>query len=300
MDPVTHTLTGYALGQFFKKKKGSILLLIGASLAPDIDYITRFWGVDVFLRYHRGITHGVIALVVIPPILGLIVSMFKKGGFLYHSTLFFIGYAVHLLMDLTNQYPTRILSPLDWSKYSLGLTFILDPYVVVTLFVVFIFTLKKDAKRVMITGFAFVFLFVYVGGKYFLKVRTEDFLRENLDEYHYFLSPLPNDFTRWWFVTESNGEYKTGVVDILTETVCVVGTYEYNDNEPEIRESKELETVKNFLYFARFPYPEKRIEGGETVVRWKELAYSFIPGEHFVARVRFDEKGRATEEGFRF
>jgi inner membrane protein len=300
MDPVTHSLTGYALSQFFSRKRSTLLLMVGASVAPDLDYITRFWGLDVFLRYHRGITHGVLALLVMPVIIGLLMRLWVGRRILYYSMLAFLGYGVHLLMDLTNQYPTRILSPLDWSKYSLNLTFIIDPYVVGGLILVLILTLRKDSKRRLITASILILLVFYGLTKYSLRQMNEDFLRENLDEYHYFLVPLPNDFTRWWFVTESDGVYKTGLVDILTQTVCVTGTYEYSEAAPEIVESKELRTVKNFLYFSRFPYPEATIDGEDVVVRWRELAYSFIPGEHFTATVRFDEKGRAVEELFRF
>ncbi len=300
MDPVTHSLTGYALSQFFNRKRSTLILMIGASVAPDLDYITRFWGTDVFLRYHRGITHGVLAFLLIPLLVGLAMRLWTGRRILYYSMLAFLGYGVHLLMDLTNQYPTRILSPLDWSKYSLNLTFIIDPYVVGGLILVLLLTLRKDSKRRMITATILILLVFYGLTKYSLRQMNEDFLRENLDEYHYFLAPLPNDFTRWWFVTESDGVYKTGLVDILTRTVCITGTYEYSEAEPEVRESKELRTVRNFLYFSRFPYPEKTMEGRDVVVRWRELAYSFIPGEHFTVTIRFDERGRAVEERFRF
>ena len=82
MDPVTHALTGAAIKQLGFKRKATLAVLLISSLAPDLDYITRFWGADVFLRYHRGITHGVAALVVVPIIIAVAFG-YKKGFFYY-------------------------------------------------------------------------------------------------------------------------------------------------------------------------------------------------------------------------
>jgi inner membrane protein len=300
MDPVTHGLTGVALSNLFPKKKATFTVLLVASLAPDFDYITRIWGVDAFLRYHRGITHGIIALFVIPLLLGIFANWRVGKNFLYYIFISFVGYGTHLVMDLTNQYPTRILSPLDWSQYSLDLTFIIDPYVVGGLILCIILTAKKSARKRTITAIILLCMVMYMSTRFYLKNRTEDFLRTQLDEYHYRLSPLPNDFSRWWFSTHSDDTYKVGFVDLLTRSVCVQREFLYSEDEPEIRESKQLKTVKNFLYFARSPLPLIERKDDETIVTWLELSYFFIPGDHFIARVRFDDLGRAVEEYFRF
>jgi inner membrane protein len=301
MDPVTHGLTGIFLSNLFPgKKKLSLLVLFFASMAPDIDYITRIGGLDVFLRYHRGITHGILALFVVSILTGIIVRWFTGKGFLYPALLAFFGYGVHLLMDLTNQYPTRILSPLDWTGYSLDLTFIISPYVTGGVLLGIVLTLRKRSRKVLVTLTISLLLLVYFGTRFYLKGAAEEFLRTKLDEYHYHLSPLPNDFLRWWFVTRSGDGYKTGVVDLFTKRVYLHDRLIYSETEPEIRESKQLRTVRNFLYFSRFPYPEIRKTGGETIVTWRELGYAYIPGDHFIARIRFDRLGRAVEEYFRF
>ncbi len=300
MDPVTHGLAGYALSNLFKRERATVIVLIAASLAPDLDYVTRIWGLDVFLRYHRGITHGILFLFIAPLLIGLAARWLTGKGFLFYSFISFLGYGVHLAMDLTNQYPTRIFSPLDWSKYSLNLTFIIDPYIIGALLIILFMTLKKGANRRTITIVFLLLMILYATSKYLLRGITEDFLRERLDEYHYTLIPLPNDFTRWWFVTSSGKHYKVGVVDLLTETVCIKKEYLYSEKDPEVRESKGLRVVKNFLYFARFPMPEITHTEEGSVVTWRELSYSFIPGEHFIATVRFDKKGRAVDEYFRF
>lgn len=127
MDPITHTLAGATIFNLGFKRRFALWVILISSIAPDFDYITRLWGIDVFLRYHRGITHGILALFIIPLLIGLIFG--HKKGFFYYTFLSFTAYALHLFLDLTNQYGTRILSPLDWEQYSLDLVFIIDPYV---------------------------------------------------------------------------------------------------------------------------------------------------------------------------
>lgn len=300
MDPVTHGLTGVMLSNLFPRKKGTLLIALTASLTPDIDYVSRIWGLDVFLRYHRGITHGIIAIMILPLLLGIVGRMVYKGRLLFFIMLSYLCYGIHVLMDLTTQYPTRLLSPLDWSPYSMDLVFIIDPYITGSIILVLLLSMRTSINKRMASLLCILFLVSYVSGRWYIKEKVEGFLRTQLDEYHYRLCPLPNDFFRWWFVTRSGDIYKVGFVDLLSETVCIKHVFNYTEKIPEIKESKQLKTIKNFLYFARSPYAEVKRKEGETIVTWHELSYGFIPGDHFIARVRFDRMGRAKEEYFRF
>jgi inner membrane protein len=298
MDPVTHGLAGVTIFNLGFKRKAAFWVLLLSSIAPDFDYITRLWGADVFLRYHRGISHGILALFVVPIIIGLIFGY--KKGFLYYFFVALLGYSAHLFMDLTNQYGTRILSPLDWYQYSLDLVFIFDPYITLGLLLSVILC-KFNKKRTTIIALVTVFLLVaYTGGRSYLHDKTKEFLREKMDANTYMVCPLPNDFLRWWFIAKSGNEIKVGFADLFTQRVCEQETYVVTDTDPFIKMSEETRVVKNFLYFARYPYAEvKRRQGNITVV-WRELAYSFLPGEHFVAEVIFGSDGKVLNSYFKF
>jgi inner membrane protein len=298
MDPITHSLAGATICNLGFRRKLSMLVLIFASIAPDFDYITRFWGMDIFLRYHRGITHGILFLFLGPLIIGLIFGLRK--GFLYYSFIAFLGYTAHLLMDITNQYGTRILSPLDWEQYSLDLTFIIDPYITIGLLLSFILC-RFNKKKTFIIALITVFLLIaYIGGRYYLQGKTRDFLKEKLEANTYTLYPLPNDFLRWWFVVRSGNEIDVGFADLFTQRVCVQETYKMAIRDPYIEHSKENRVVKNFLYFAKYPYAEVRSNKDMTMVIWHELAYSFMAGDHFVAKVVFDREGKLLSSYFKF
>ncbi|MBI4684704.1 MAG: metal-dependent hydrolase [Nitrospirae bacterium] len=298
MDPITHSLAGITIAQLGFKRKAALWALLLSSIAPDFDYITRFWGTDIFLRYHRGITHGILALFLVPLIIAIIFGLRK--GFFYYYFMSFLGYGAHLLMDLTNQYGTRILSPLDWNPYSLDLTFIIDPYISIGLLLCVILCLSNRKKAVIISSLTIIILLGYIGGRYYLRNVTKDFLKTKIDANIYKMCPLPNDFLRWWFIAKSGNEIKVGFADLFTKRVCIQETYTVSDKDPLIESSKETDIVKNFLYFAKYPYSEIKKEKHRTIVVWKELAYSFMPGDHFTARVIFDENDKIVKSEFKF
>jgi len=297
MDPVSHALTGLAIKQLGFKQKAALAALLAGSLAPDLDYITRFWGTDVFLRYHRGITHGILALIIVPLIIGIILGY--KKGFFYCYSLALLGYGTHLFMDLTTQYGTRILSPLDWEPYALDLVYIIDPYISLGLLLCVIMGWRMKKRASLIAAITLISLLGYFGGRYYLQKTTKEFLRSHLDANTYTMCPLPNDFLRWWFVARSGDECMAGFADLFTQRVCVQERYK-PVHDPLIERSREDKVVKNFLYFARYPHADLRKEGDRTIVIWRELSYSFRAGDHFVAKVVFDRKGNLLSSGFQF
>lgn len=298
MDPVTHAFTGVTIKQLGFKRKAALGVLLISSLAPDLDYVTRLWGMDALLRYHRGITHGVLALVAVPLIIALIFG-FRKG-FVYYYFLSFIGYGSHLFMDLTTQYGTRILSPLDWGKYSLDLSSFIDPYITVGLILCTFLGWRNRKRASAIAAVTLILIVSYFGLKYYLHDKTEDFLKARLDANTYQVCPLPNDFLRWWFVARSGDEYITGFADLFSQRVYIQERYRNNRTDPYVIRSMGERIVQSFIYFAKYPYPEVRQEDGMVVVIWRELSYAFIPGDHFVARVVFDRRGKIVKSKFIF
>jgi inner membrane protein len=298
MDPVTHALSGLAIHQIGFKRKAALFVLVFSAVAPDLDYITRLWGADVFLRYHRGITHGILALFAFPLIMGAIFR--NKGGFFYYYFLSFIAYGLHLFFDLTNPYGIRILSPLDWNLYSLDLMFVIDPFIGGGLLLCIIMGRMNKKKAPLIAICIIILMAAYIGGRAHLQSEAKGFLKTEVDANIYRLYPLPLDPLRWWFIAKSGSEIETGSVDLFTKSIYIKNRYRLDKKSPAIVESKKERVVQNFLYFARFPYAEVKREGDRTIVTWKELSFSFLPGERFIATVVMDKDGRVIESGFRF
>jgi len=289
MDPVTHTLSGFVLSKTISKNKIILAIILVSSLIPDIDILLRLHSRELFLMYHRGITHGIGALFLFPLLPAIIFR--KKLGFFKTYATSFIAYGLHLFLDLTNQYGTKILSPLDWNSYNLSLTFIIDPYVLIPLLLAVLLAIKFKKQAKFLYIFSMVFIVLYIGTKAYLKAEAKDFLKQKIEAHQYRVYPLPNDFLRWWFVAKHSEEYITGFVDLFTKRVYIDEKYKIK-NDPAIVKSKEAEAVKALLSFAKHPVAELKHEGDITVVLWRELSYGFLPDDRFTAKVWLKESSQ--------
>lgn len=131
MDPVTHTAAGVAIARLVPAPSRKWGLLAGAAFAllPDIDFLFILVDHLSYIRYHRGITHSLVAL-------GLFAWLGawagrRLGGARWFRPLLALGVAVlasHLLLDLATSYGTQILSPFWRHKFALDWLFIIDPY----------------------------------------------------------------------------------------------------------------------------------------------------------------------------
>ncbi|MEN2993938.1 MAG: metal-dependent hydrolase [Thermodesulfovibrio sp.] len=286
MDPVTHALSGFVLGKTLTKNKKILAIIFISTLIPDIDILLRLHSKELFLMYHRGITHGVGALFIFPILPALFFN--KKLGFLKTYFASFLAYALHILLDFTNQYGVKILSPLDWNYYSLSLAFIIDPYVLFPLLFALLLSLKLKNQAKLLYVISMIFIVIYMGTKVYLKEQARDLLKQKIEAHQYRVYPLPNDFLRWWFVAKYSDEYITGFVDMFTKKVYFDERYKIK-NEPAILKSKDSESVKVFLSFAKHPVAEIKYEGDVTVVLWRELSYGFLPNDRFTVKVWLKE-----------
>lgn len=298
MDPITHALSGMIIKQTGFKRQAALPVLIISATAPDIDYITRLWGTGVFLEYHRGITHGILALALFPFIMGLVFK--NKGGFFYYYALSFLAYGAHILLDFTNQYGTRILSPLDWSRYALDLTFVIDPYISIGMLSAVVFGRINKKRAAVIAAAAIILIAGYINGRAYFHMQAKKFLKTKVDANIYRVCPLPNGIFRWWFVARSGDEISTGQVDLFMDKVFIYGKYRVDELDSAVIDSKKDRTVKSFLSFARAPLPEVKRSPGRTIVQWKDLSYSFMPGDRFTAEVIMDANGKIIKSDFIF
>ncbi len=83
-------------------------------------------------------------------------------------------------------------------------------------------------------------------------------------------------------------EYMTGFVDLFTKKVYIDEKYLIK-NDDAIKKSRESDSVKALLDFAKHPVAEVKKEGDVTVVIWKELSYKYLPNERFTAKVWLKE-----------
>ena len=142
MDNLTHSLTGWALGQTglkTKSRKGLAALILGANM-PDIDVVFG-WASWAPLAMHRGFTHGLVGgVAMMPPFLaGLLWLLdrwqvsrgeaFASGlpmRFGWLVALSYIGTISHPLLDLQTTYAVQLLSPFSNLWFHNDALFIID------------------------------------------------------------------------------------------------------------------------------------------------------------------------------
>jgi inner membrane protein len=139
VDNLTHSLVGAVLGRMGLKRlspRAMPALIIAASL-PDIDsFVAPLFGTTA-RTLHRGFTHGIGGLVVMPFLAVAIILIFenlwpnkegpiKLGGLLIAC---FLATLSHPMLDYMNTYGVRLLEPFSHRWFYGDTLFIMDPWI---------------------------------------------------------------------------------------------------------------------------------------------------------------------------
>ncbi|HEX8705170.1 MAG TPA: metal-dependent hydrolase [Myxococcaceae bacterium] len=142
MDNLAHSLVGAWMAEAGLKRKtplATATLVIGANL-PDIDGFTTLLGADRSLYLRRGLTHGVIALAVLPWLLAGAMMLWDKhvrrrrhpdkepAKFYPLLALAYLSVLSHPFFDWMNTYGVRVLMPFDGRWFYGDSLFIIDPW----------------------------------------------------------------------------------------------------------------------------------------------------------------------------
>jgi inner membrane protein len=185
MDNLTHSLVGAVLAQMGLKKKTGLAMptLIIAANLPDIDAGCAIYGIES-LAMRRGITHGPIALILLPVLLWALMLAFDrwqerrgkrpagrlpvdKGWLL---ALAYIGCFSHPALDWLNNYGIRLLEPFSPRWFYGDSIFIIDLWIWIALSLSIWLSLRRerrgtaDAQRPAWVGFAAVCAYIFVNG----------------------------------------------------------------------------------------------------------------------------------------
>ncbi len=150
MDNLTHSMVGALVGQLGLKKKTGLAIptLILAANLPDIDAACLFWlDGDQHLGFRRGITHGPIAMLVLPVLLWGAMLAFdgwqtRRGtrpaarlpiDKAWLLSLAYIGCLSHPALDWLNNYGIRLREPFSSRWFYGDSIFIIDLWVWVAL-----------------------------------------------------------------------------------------------------------------------------------------------------------------------
>ena len=290
MDPVSHTLTGAALGCTGLERRtrfGRLTLIAGANL-PDIDAATYFLAGVESLAFRRGITHGVAAVVVLPLLLALAVKglamLTRRGrpdGAPLKELLLLaaIAVATHPLLDLLNNYGIRLLMPFVDRWWYGDTLYIIDP-IVWTILLAGILSfayLRAWPRRHLVTNAFVGLLGVYIAASALgtSAARSAALAAagpvppQRLMASPVQLAPLSRDL-----VLEYPGEYRFGRVRLTPAPVVVLDEEAIFKGDPvDLALARGTPEGAVFLHWARFPYVRASAEGASRVLRVADARY---------------------------
>lgn len=161
MDNLTHSLFGAALGQIGLKRKTGLAMptLILAANLPDIDATCVIYGME-HLAMRRGLTHGPLAMLILPLLLWAAMLAFDrwqsrrgkrpekrlpihKGWLLFFA---YLGCFSHPALDWMNVYGVRLLAPFSQNWFYGDVLFIIDLWIWIGLGLALFLSLRQERR----------------------------------------------------------------------------------------------------------------------------------------------------------
>lgn len=317
MDNLTHSLVGALIGQMGLKRKTGLAMptLIIAANIPDIDAVATLLDGHQHLAIRRGITHGPIALVLLPLLLWGIMLWYdrwqtKRGrrpekrlpvhkGWLL--ALAYIGCLSHPLFDWFNSYGIRLLEPFSSQWFYGDTLFIIDPWLWAALIVGIWFSRRRERtgllhyNRPALTAAALIG--VYIIGNNAMSGWAEQATRAvvqrdlNLAPTMVVANPVPLQFWKremLWRDTTHFGQGSFVAPDHVTLT-GQIGVH----NASQAASFAENRDAKAFLFWSRMPIISTRAKGTERETAIGDQRFTDpLVGDRFTVRIPSNEPSK--------
>jgi inner membrane protein len=307
VDTLTHALTGAVISNlgFKQRLPAATFTLVTASVLPDLDWASRFFGIASYLKYHRTFTHSLLGIVILAILLAVVVKIFFRRANLKTTFLLslFAG-LFHLLLDLLNPYGTQILYPFLPDRYAWNWLTVVDPLITIplTLSLVLIRFVRLKAVRTAAITLGFVILFIFTKGICH-QIALKQLDRMYPSEQHPVKTVVyPDIFSPfvWKGVLETEESYRITVVNITSAEATTVRDY------PKLPESRfaglarESSLVQAYLRLARHPLLYCQEVDGYHFVSWQDLAYGLRGRRGMVVEVVLNDRGEILHQRFSF
>ena len=273
MDNITHSLAGALLGQMGLKKttaRAMPTLIIAANI-PDVDAVAVLMGSE-HLALRRGLTHGPVAMVVLPILLTGIMLLYDRWrpakGTVPVQPWWLLACAVigtlsHPALDWLNSYGIRLLEPFSERWFYGDTLFIIDIWVWGLL--VFGVWASRSIEKKGGTKFArpawimFFALSAYIFGNGWMTGQAERQGRElvgkqwRIEPGSVVAAPVPIEFWHRDVLWRGGGLYGSGDYE-WPGGVLLTGRPEFAGlNHPALRSARGREDVEAFLFWSRMP-----------------------------------------------
>ncbi|SDI53294.1 metal-dependent hydrolase [Alteribacillus bidgolensis] len=210
MDTATHAVMGIGLGglavldPIVAENPAAFQTVMAATIigsqAPDFDTILKLRNNAVYIKYHRGPTHSIPAVLLWPLIVsGSVYAVSPEISFFHLWIWTFIAVFLHVFVDIFNAYGTQALSPFTRRWIALGVINIFDP--LIFLVHIFGFILWRYGAPPGITFLLLYFcLFLYYVWRFMARNKVlKRAAQFHPGATHFFISPTFN-WNKWHLV----------------------------------------------------------------------------------------------------
>ena len=285
MDNLTHSLVGALIGQMGLKRKTGLAMptLIIAANIPDIDAVATLLGGHQHLAIRRGITHGPIAMLVLPLLLwGAMLAYAKwrpkpdrpsihKGWLL---TLAYIGCLSHPLFDWFNSYGVRLLEPFSSQWFYGDTIFIIDIWLWIALISGVWISIRRERKSALnwripaVASFSAICAYIFANG--LITGRAEQLMAEAVEQKHNIIpslvvaNPVPVQFWKREMLWRDNMRYGQGSYTAPSDIVVDnnVGLHQMEGARTKAL-AKEDMNGSAYLFWSRMPVVRVVGEGAD-------------------------------------
>jgi inner membrane protein len=284
MDNVCHTLVGAAFGEAglkYRTRFGAAALMISANI-PDLDVLAFATGSPP-VAFRRGITHGIVAQLLLPIALtGIFMvlarlrpprpgddrPLLKPAWLLLLS---FAGVYSHVFLDFLNNYGVRLLTPFSWHWFYGDSVFIIDPWLWLMLGVGIWLTRRRQVRTPVRGALLFATAYILL---MLVSARAARGIVERVwhdmrgaQPLAVMVGPLPiTPFTRE-VIVDAGDHYETGTFSWWSSSLMMdPERIPKNDRRSEVAAAREAPNVRAFLVWSRFPFWTLTPEGANVRV----------------------------------
>jgi inner membrane protein len=297
MDNLTHTLVGAALAEAGLKRRtalGTATLMIGANF-PDIDVIAVPLGAS--FAWRRGITHGFLALAILPFVLAWLMRLYDRGVRLrrhpeaapadYRQLVILSALSIwtHPTLDFMNTYGVRWLMPfVDRWFYADGL-FIVDPWLLIAL-ILGVYLSRRTERRGPAAA-ALGFLALYVVANLGITELGRRAVARQYPGIRAMVAPAPVVPWERHVVVDDGRYYRFGRYTPAAGLGMGPNTLGKGDIDPAVPVARARPEVAGFVRWSRLPFYRVVREGRGMEVLMGDARYTSVAGQGWPsARVR--------------
>ncbi len=153
MDYFTQAVLGAAVGQAVMHRdleNKAVLWGVLGGVLPDLDMLFySLFDPVTQLTWHRSITHGLLFILIVAPLLGWVIARVHHGRITFEKATIFgvLALGTHILLDLFTTYGTQVFSPFSDHRAAFNTIFIIDPLYTVPLLLFLLLSMLPGEVR---------------------------------------------------------------------------------------------------------------------------------------------------------